>query len=111
MSDASNCPYSTGGFDNISLSYPHLDRGDGAVAHLLSTGALTNVFHQSRYNVSSLANDIGLHEWINGVRFIGVRGSGSIEKIQSLIPQLKSYEGQYVSATYSGEPNIGTKRI
>ncbi len=81
MGDASNCPYAVGGFSGHPLVYPHLDKGDGALAHLLSTGALTNLHHQSLYNVSSLVNDIGCHEWWNGVRFLGIRGDGRVEKV------------------------------
>lgn len=81
MEDPSNCHYATGGFSDYPLVYPHLDKGEGALAHLLSTGALTNLHHQSLYGVSSLANDIGCHEWWNGVRFLGIRGDGLAEKV------------------------------
>ncbi|MBT3539455.1 hypothetical protein HOF40_01410 [Candidatus Parcubacteria bacterium] len=34
-----------------------------------------------------------------------------VEKVQDLIPELlKQPKGQYISATYSGEPNIGKKK-
>ncbi len=35
---------------------------------------------------------------------------GDVEKVQAFIPELlKQPAGQYISATYSGEPNIGGK--
>lgn len=82
MSAASNCPYTVGGFGKFPRSYPLLDRGEGAIAHLLSTGCLSNVHHRSCYDVPSLANDIGCHEWNNGVRLLGVRG-GRVEHVHS----------------------------
>ncbi len=76
-----NCSYYVGGFGNHPIRYPHLDKGDGALAHLLSTGALANVHHQSEHRVSSLANDLGCHEWWNGVRLLGVRNSQRVDLI------------------------------
>lgn len=74
MGAASNCPYSIGGFGNHPLQYPYLDKGDGPLAHLLSTGGLMNVSHERERRVpSSIANDIGCHEWGNGVRLVSVR--------------------------------------
>lgn len=36
---------------------------------------------------------------------------GEVDKVQSLIPRLLSQPGgQYISATYSGEPNIGKSK-
>jgi hypothetical protein len=81
MGDPGNCAYTTGGFDRHPRSYTQLDKGDGALAHLLSTGALANVHHQSEQRVSSLANDIGCHEWWNGVRLLGVRNGERVDAV------------------------------
>jgi hypothetical protein len=81
MEDSSNCHYAVGGFSDHPLVYPNLDKGDGALAHLLSTGALMNLHHQSQYKVSSLANDIGCHGWWDGVRLLGIRGYGRVEEV------------------------------
>lgn len=66
VEDASNCGY----------QYHKLEDGQ-AFAHLVSTGSLANVHHHGKYDVCSLANNIGLHEWWNGVRLIGVRTSAT----------------------------------
>jgi hypothetical protein len=81
MAAPSNCFYHTGGFGNHPVKYHQLDKGDGALAHLLSTGALANVHHQSEHGVSSLANDIGCHEWWNGVRLLGVRNGERVDSV------------------------------
>jgi hypothetical protein len=73
MEDASNCPYTVGGFQNHARSYPFLDKGDGPIAHLLSTGRLSNIHHELERRVPfSIANDVGCHEWGNGVRLVAV---------------------------------------
>ena len=82
MGDASNCSYATGGFGNHPLCYPFLDKGDGPVAHLISTGRLGNVSHQDERRVPcSIANDVGLHEWSNGTRLVGVRENTKVNDI------------------------------
>jgi hypothetical protein len=81
MSNASNCPYQVGGFAKYPLIYPHLDQGNGAIAHLLSTGRLGNVHHQSIFRVPSLANDISCHEWSNGTRLLGIRGPAHVTSV------------------------------
>lgn len=76
-----NCFYYTGGFGKHPLKFSQLDKGDGALAHLISTGALANVHHQSEHRVSSLANDIDCHEWWNGVRLLGVRNGERVDSV------------------------------
>lgn len=79
---ASNCTYTADGFANHPRTYPWLDKGDGAVAHLLSTGRLSNVYHERERRVPhSIANNIGCHEWFNGVRLVAVREGGAITDI------------------------------
>lgn len=106
MEDPGNCHYAVGGFSNHPLIYPYLDKGDGALAHLLSTGALTNLHHQSQYRVSSLANDIGCHEWWNGVRLLGIRGNGRVENVHpgvgSVHQMVKRHWEQLMSPADSG---------
>jgi len=73
MGDANNCSYTTGGWANCPRKYPFLDEGNGAVAHLLSTGRLSNICHeQERLAPYSIANDVGCHEWWNEVRLVAV---------------------------------------
>lgn len=69
-------PYilSVEGAANCSYQYHPLEEGM-AFAHLVSVGAVMNVGHQSKYNLDSWAYSVGLHEWWNGVRLVGVRGS------------------------------------
>lgn len=81
MADPGNCHYSTGGFSGHPRAYRQLDKGDGALAHLLSTGALANVSHQSKHGLSSLANDMGCHEWWNGVRLLGIRNGERVDSV------------------------------
>lgn len=78
MGDANNCSYTVGGWTNHPRQYPWLDKSDGAVAHLLSTGRLSKVCHEGERRVPySIANDIGCHEWSNGTRLVAVR-EGSV---------------------------------
>ena len=66
VEDASNCGY----------PYHKLD-AEMAFAHLVSVGSPANVHHQGKYDVPSWAYDVGLFEWWNGVRLIGVRDSAA----------------------------------
>lgn len=52
-----------------------------AFAHLTSIGSMCLVHHQSGMKLPSWACDVGIHEWWNGVRILGVR-PGSTGKIQ-----------------------------
>ena len=84
MGAASNCPYQVGGWGDIPRTFPMLNGGNGAIAHLLSTGGLCNVHHERERRVpSSIANYIGCHEWSNGVRLIGVRSKGPVSDIHT----------------------------
>lgn len=72
--------------DASNRSYIHWNEdSDGALAHLLSVGALANV-HLSdegypRYPV--LACTFSVHEWQDGVRFVGVRADASLASVHS----------------------------
>jgi hypothetical protein len=46
-----------------------------AVGHLISTGALAHLHHEQN---ESLVNDVGCHEWSNGVRLVGIKAGGDI---------------------------------
>lgn len=82
MGAASNCAYVVGGFNDHPFSYPFLDKGDGPLAHLISTGRLMNITHQNeRRAPCSIANEISLHEWFNGTRFIGIRENATVTDI------------------------------
>ena len=82
MGAASNCFYVVGGFGSHPLRYPFLDKGDGPVAHLLSTGRLVNASHERERRVPhSIVNDVGCHEWGNGVRFVAVREGTTVNDI------------------------------
>lgn len=52
-----------------------------AFAHLTSIGSMMLVHHQSGLQLPSWACDVGIHEWWNGVRLLGVR-PGSIGEVQ-----------------------------
>lgn len=45
-----------------------------AIAHLISTGRLCHLCHEG---AESLTDDLGCHEWSNGVRFVGITAGGS----------------------------------
>lgn len=81
MEQPGNCPYVVGGFDKIPREYVHLDKGDGALAHLLSVGGLSRVSHDGALTYPSLACDSSCHEWWNGVRLVGVRSNEAIAGI------------------------------
>jgi len=82
MGAASNCSYAVGGFVDFPIQYPFLDKGDGSVAHLISTGRLSSVHHENERRVPfSIANDIDCHEWGNGTRFVAVRENTEIKDI------------------------------
>jgi len=51
-----------------------------AFAHLTSIGGIGLVHHQNGMQLPSWACDVGIHEWNNGVRLIGVR-AGSNDSI------------------------------
>ena len=67
LDGASNCSYGCPkyGFRKIEEGY--------ALAHLISTGGLVNLQHQQG---ECLVNDVGCHEWGNGVRLVGIKVSG-----------------------------------
>lgn len=52
-----------------------------AFAHLTSIGSMMLVRHQSGLRLPSWACDVGIHEWWNGVRLLGVR-PGSVGEVQ-----------------------------
>ena len=82
MAAASNCFYVIGGYANHPLRYPFLEKGDGAIAHLLTAGRLENVSHQDERRVPySLAHTISCHEWWNGVRLIAIRENSTTNDI------------------------------
>jgi hypothetical protein len=64
VGDASNCSYYG---SNFWRRPP--DEGY-AFAHLVSTGRLCNVHHDGE---ESLVLDVGLHEWWNGARLVGIK--------------------------------------
>ncbi|MBI4120826.1 MAG: hypothetical protein HY457_01025 [Parcubacteria group bacterium] len=45
-----------------------------AIAHLITTGALAHVHHD---RAISLANDVTCHEWLDGVRLVGIKAGGN----------------------------------
>lgn len=83
-----NCFYYTGGFGTYPIAFGQLDKGDGALAHLLSTGRLGQVSHDGARHQPSLANDIGCHEWWNGVRLLGVRSKEAVSSVHPGIGSL-----------------------
>lgn len=52
-----------------------------AFAHLTSIGGIGLVHHQNGMQLPSWACDVGIHEWWNGVRLLGVR-PGPVGKVQ-----------------------------
>ncbi len=70
MGDADNCGY----------LYRDMKEGDLPLAHLLSIGALANVYHE-RSSVPGLICDVGCHEWWNGIRLLAIGSEGSITDI------------------------------
>lgn len=65
LEDAANCCYTFGpqhGHRPIENGY--------AIAHLVSTGGLCHLHHEGN---ESLVFDVGLHEWWDGVRFVGIQ--------------------------------------
>jgi tRNA A37 threonylcarbamoyladenosine modification protein TsaB len=69
---------------------------------VVGTGSFTN----TRLAVT-VANTWG---HANNIPLLAIKAS-QIEEAQQLIPLLESQpKGQYISATYSGEPNIGKKK-
>lgn len=82
MEDPGNCAYSIGGFQpGWPISYPYLDKGDGALAHLIATGGLFHVSHDGARGYPSLANDVGCYGWWNGARLCGIRAGGEVGRI------------------------------
>ncbi len=78
--DASNCGY--GSYDprtGVLESY-RLDQDGLPLAHLLSTGALFTVSHEHS-RVPSLCNDVGAHEWWNGVRLLAIQAGGTMDSV------------------------------
>lgn len=71
IGDAPNCCY---------RYHPRPVEKNQALAHLISVGRLVNLHHAGN---ESLVNDVDCHEWWNGVRFVGVRGSGQIDSINA----------------------------
>lgn len=71
LNDAANCPY-----------VRPLEEGL-AFAHLLSIGRLVHLNHEgwNRSRHQSLISDVSCHEWWNGVRLIGIRGTDSVSAI------------------------------
>lgn len=70
VDDAANCCYTFGpehGHRPIEGGY--------AMAHLISTGRLCHLHHESN---ESLTLDVGCHEWWNGVRLVGIQAGGNI---------------------------------
>ena len=81
MGDPGDCSYTAGGFAGHPRVYRQLDKGDGALAHLVSVGRLEHA-HLSGYpQREALACDVSAHGWTNGVRFVGIRGPGRISDI------------------------------
>lgn len=68
LESASNYWYYCGGSSDEHL-FREIENGC-AVAHLISTGRLCNMHHEGN---ESLVNDVGCHEWSNGVRFAAVQ--------------------------------------
>ncbi|MBI2109141.1 MAG: hypothetical protein HYT93_03100 [Parcubacteria group bacterium] len=52
-----------------------------AFAHLTSIGGIGLIHHQNGMQLPSWACDVGIHEWWNGVRLLGVR-PGPVGKVQ-----------------------------
>lgn len=68
---AANCCYTFGprrGHRIIEEGY--------AVAHLISTGRLCHLMHNSH---GSLVLDVGCHEWGNGTRIVGIQSVGGVD--------------------------------
>ncbi len=73
LEGAANCCYTFGsrrGHRQIEDGY--------AIAHLISTGGLSHVFYEGN---ESLVLDIDCHEWLNGVRFVGIKAGGDIQSV------------------------------
>jgi len=82
MGAASNCSYEVGGWKGSPREYPYLEESPGAIAHLISTGRLCNAIHEKERRVPhSIANDVGCHEWSDGVRLVAVRENAVITEI------------------------------
>lgn len=79
LDGASNCSYGCPeyGFRKIEEGY--------ALAHLIATGGLVNQQHQQG---ESLVNDVGCHEWGNGVRLVGIKADGDIRQGLSSGPEV-----------------------
>ncbi len=66
--------------DNLSYWCREVEPGL-AFAHLTSIGSIMLVHHQNGMQLPSWACDVGIHEWWNSVRLLGVR-AGPIGEVQ-----------------------------
>jgi len=76
---ASNCSYGWPDIKDHSLVVsPFLDRNGLPLAHLVSTGSLSNVHHQDS-RVPCMMNDVACHEWWNGVRLLAIKAESKLD--------------------------------